>query len=55
MTVLEAACCGTRPIVYENTACQEVAAAHGGISVPPGAEHLAQAILEILERKQEEV
>lgn len=54
MTVLEAASCGTTPVVYENTACQEVAAAHGGISVPPGAEHLAKAILEILERKQEE-
>ena len=54
MTFLEAASCGTTPIVYEATACQEVAAAHGGISVPQGAEHLARAILEILEHKQEE-
>ena len=44
MTVLEAVCCGTTPIVYRGTACQEVADAHGGISVPKGPEHLAQAI-----------
>ena len=45
MTVLEAACCGTTPIVYQNTACQEVAQAHGGICVDQGPEHLAKAIL----------
>lgn len=44
MTVLEAACCGTTPIVYEHTACQEVAEDCGGICVPKGAENLAQAI-----------
>ena len=54
MTVLEAACCGTRPIVYENTACQEVAQAHGGIVVPKGPEHLARAIAALLKNTQEE-
>ena len=54
MTVLEAACCGTRPIVYENTACQEVAQAHGGVFVPKGPEHLARAILDLLKNTQEE-
>ena len=54
MTVLESACCGTRPIVYENTACQEVAEAHGGLSVPKGAEYLAQAIVVLLKNHQEE-
>ena len=54
MTVLESACCGTRPIVYENTACQEVAEAHGGLSVPKGAEYLAQAIEGLLKNHQEE-
>ena len=47
MTVLEAACCGTTPIVYENTACQEVAESCGGISVPKGAEQLAKAIIRL--------
>lgn len=45
MTVLEAACCGTVPIVYAGTASQEIALSHGGECVQPGAESLAQAIL----------
>lgn len=53
MTVLEAACCGTTPIVYEGTACQEVALAHGGIAVPKGAENLAQAVTEQMRKAQE--
>ena len=44
MTVLEAACCGTTPIVYKGTACQEVAQEHGGICVDRGPAHLAEAI-----------
>ena len=44
MTVLEAACCGTTPIVYQGTACEEVARLYGGIAVPRGAEHIADAI-----------
>ena len=44
MTILEAACCGTASVVYQGTACEEVAAQHGGIAVPRGAEHLYRAI-----------
>lgn len=45
MTILEAACCGTPSIVYQDTACEEVALQHGGQAVPRGPEHLQQAIL----------
>ena len=44
MTILEAACCGTPSIVYQGTACEEVARMYGGQSVPRGAEHLYRAI-----------
>ena len=47
MTVLEACCCGTKTVVYQDTACEEVAKAYGGIAVPRGAEHLRGAILEL--------
>lgn len=52
MTVLEAACCGTTPIVYQGTACQEVALAHGGIAVAPGPEHLLEAVLQLKQKKE---
>ena len=52
MTVLEAACCGTTPIVYQHTACQEVAEAHGGLAVPRGAENLASAIVALMRREE---
>ena len=44
MTVLEARCCGTEVIVYQETACEEVVNQFGGIAVPRGAEHLLEAI-----------
>lgn len=47
MTVLEACCCGTRPVVYRDTACEEIVAAFGGVAVPRGAENLRKAILEL--------
>ena len=46
MTVLEALCCGTTPIVYEGTACAEVAEQFGGIAVPRGPENLFQALMD---------
>ena len=46
MTVLEAHCCGTPAIVYEDTACEEVVNQFGGVAVPRGAEHLCAAILD---------
>lgn len=48
MTALEAHCCGTPSIVYEDTACEEVAAEYGGIAVPRGPENLLRAIQELL-------
>ena len=47
MTVLEAACCGTKTIVYQDTACEEVAASFGGVAVQRGPEHLRDAIMKI--------
>lgn len=44
MTTLEACCCGTKSLVYEGTACAEVAQMLGGTAVPMGPEHLAEAI-----------
>ncbi len=48
MTSLEAACCGTPAIVYQGTACEEAAAAYGGIAVPRGPEHLRAAVEKII-------
>ena len=47
MTVLEACCCGCKTVVYEDTACEEVANLYGGIAVPRGPEHLKDAILKL--------
>ena len=44
MTTLEALCCGTQPVVYQGTACEEVVKIFGGIAVPAGADHLFQAV-----------
>ena len=44
MTVLEALCCGTTPVVYEGTACAEVTGQFGGIAVPRGPENLLKAV-----------
>ena len=51
MTVLESALCGTRPLVYRGTACEEVALARGGLCVDRGPEHLAAAILQLQKEK----
>lgn len=45
MTTAEAAACGAKTIVYQETACEEVALAHGGIAVAPSAETIADVIL----------
>jgi len=44
MTTLEALYCGTTPIVYEGTACEEIVREFGGIAVPRGAEHIHRAV-----------
>ena len=51
MTVLEACCCGCKTVVYQDTACEEVADAFGGIAVPRGPEHLKDAILKLTEEE----
>lgn len=52
MTVLEALQCGTKAIVYEETACQEVAETFGGIVVPRGVEHIYEAICKYAEENE---
>ena len=46
MTPLEAHACGTPAIVYEDTACEEIASKFGGTVVRRGPEYLLRAILE---------
>ncbi len=49
MTAMEARCCGTEAVVYQDTACEEIVNTFGGIAVPWGAEHLYPAILKLTE------
>ena len=51
MTAMEARCCGTEAVVYENTACEEIVNQFGGIAVPRGAEHLLAAIQRLTEEE----
>lgn len=52
MTILEAHACGTPAIVYEGTACEEVAKGCKGKAVPMRVEALAQALMNFAEEKQ---
>ena len=52
MTAMEARCCGTEAIVYQDTACEEIVNRFGGIAVPKGAEHLYEAIRMLTEEKK---
>ncbi len=52
MTAMEARCCGTECIVYENTACEEIVNRFGGIAVPRGAEHLLAAVLKFAKEEK---
>lgn len=47
LTTLEAICCGTMAVVYQDTACEEIVAQFGGIAVPRGAEQLHRAVLQL--------
>lgn len=51
MTAMEARCCGTEAVVYENTACEEIVNQFGGIAVPRGAEYLLAAIRKLTEEE----
>jgi glycosyltransferase involved in cell wall biosynthesis len=44
MTAMEARCCGTEAIVYQDTACEEIVNQFGSIAVPKGANHLYAAV-----------
>jgi len=44
MTAMEARCCGTEAVVYQNTACEEIVEQFGGIAVPKGAQYLYEAV-----------
>lgn len=46
MTAMEALSCGTRAIVYKNTACEEIVNLFGGRAVDRGAENLYRAVCE---------
>lgn len=46
LTSLEAAKCGTKVIVYKDTACEEIARLYGGIVVEQNLKSVAQAIYE---------
>ena len=45
MTTLEAISCGINTIVYEKTACEEIAKDYNGIVVPYGVENIYKAIV----------
>ena len=47
MTAMEARCCGTEAIVYQDTACEEIVNQFGGIAVPRGAQYLYQAVKQL--------
>ena len=47
MTTVEAAMCGAYTIVYDNTACAEIARQNKGIVVPYGVENIYQAIIKL--------
>jgi len=49
MTAMEARCCGTEAIVYQDTACEEIVNQFGGIAVPKGAQHLHEAVKKLTE------
>ncbi len=51
MTAMEARCCGTEAIVYEDTACEEIVDTFGGIAVPRGPENLLAAIRKLTEEE----
>ena len=47
LTTVEALACGTKAIVYENTACEEIAKKYGGIVVREGVKNIYDEIVKI--------
>lgn len=52
MTTLEALCCGTEAVVYQDTACEEIVAAFGGLAVPKGPKHLYDAVMKLTKEEK---
>ena len=52
MTTLEALYCGTEAIVYQDTACEEIVEAFGGLAVPKGAKHLYDAVMRLTKEEK---
>ena len=50
LTTIEALACGTFPIVFKNTACEEVVNQNGGIAVEQNVQALYDAILDAVNR-----
>ena len=53
MTTLEALYCGTQAVVYEDTACEEIVDAFGGMAVPRGERNLYRAVKELTKEETE--
>ena len=51
MTALEAQYCGTKSVVYEDTACEEVALKFGGMVSKRGPEHLYDAVKKLIDEE----
>jgi len=51
MTAMEARCCGTEAVVYQDTACEEIVNQFGGVAVPRGAQHLYMAVKKLTEEE----
>jgi glycosyltransferase involved in cell wall biosynthesis len=52
MTAMEARCCGTEAIVYQDTACEEIVNQFGGIAVPRGAVNLYATVKKLTEEEK---
>ncbi|MBP3684215.1 MAG: glycosyltransferase [Oscillospiraceae bacterium] len=52
MTTLEALCCGTEAVVYQDTACEEIVERFGGVAVPKGAKNLYDAVMKLTKEVQ---
>ena len=49
MTTVEAAACGTKAVVYKDTACEEIVKASGcGVVIEQGVDSVYKAVTEIL-------
>lgn len=52
MTTLEALCCGTEAVVYQDTACEEIVEIFGGRAVPKGPQNLYDAVMELTKEEE---